>query len=649
MSGTRDLEDKRVKDAVNRLRLRASVRGVAEEDLLHVIEWAAKHHEGQRRRSGEPYIVHPIEVAVLVSDLGGSRSMIWAAMLHDVVEDTPATLDDVTTQFGEEVARLVDGCTKVAIVHPEAGTAEAQSANLRKLFVSVAADPRVVVIKLCDRLHNLRTIHALPPAKAVRIGEETLAIHAPLAHRLGMGALKSELEDRAFAAADPEGYRVLRGRIGTPQHYARLMNLREELAAHLQREGLPAEVSGRVKHLWSALRKSRRHSVDPTTLPDLLGLRVLCTTVEECYSILDAVHALWAPDVSRLRDYINKPKPNSYQSLHTTVTTPAGLTLEVQVRTREMHDIAEQGVAAHHSYKHPDREPQWLTRILELAEDDLSDEEFLAGVRGELDGRKDILVLTPRGDVLELAAGSTPVDFAFAVHTAVGEKCVGAKVDGKAVPLNTALADGQVVEILTGARNGPSLEWLEWVQTAKARSRIRAWHSQQREGQVTKTKDAESRGSHPVAPRRRGRSRRPAADTAREIVIVGLGRCDIKVAGCCQPAVGSDITGIVGRLRITVHSSACPAGAAVLEQSPGKRIEAVWVRHGDSARWLTIDVANRPRALTDIASAVHRVGGEILTTREAGSTMEILVAGRARREREMLTALRMLDVVKSVN
>jgi RelA/SpoT family (p)ppGpp synthetase len=627
-------------EALARLVAITSERGLSADTCTHTATWAAERHRGQWRKSGEPYVTHCIEVAILVTDMGGSAPMVQAALLHDTVEDTPTTLADISEEFGDDVSRIVDGCTKVALVHPDAGTAERQAANLRKLFLSLADDPRVVLVKLCDRLHNLRTIAALPPEKARRIGEETLAVHAPLAHRMGLGALKAELEDRAFAVAAPEEYSRMAAAITATDSHEKLQQARLILAAHLNAQGISCSVSGRVKHLWSAHRKAARLRTEPGNLPDLLGLRVICADEETCQEVLGAVHNLWKPDLARLRDYVNRPKPNGYQSLHTTVTGPEGRLLEVQVRTQSMHDAAEHGAASHHAYKHG-HEPAWVNRLLEWSNEDLTDEEYLEGVHDELGVRKQILTLTPRGQVIELPEGACPVDFAYAVHSAIGDRCVGAKIDGRMVSLDTRLKNGQMVEILTGQRNGPALEWLEWVRTSKARSRIRAH-----------TNREQARAATPVTKTSPGRPRRTTTHTVTPPANARIPRTPwlddlaLSIAGCCTPKPGELVAGIVGRGEIRVHRSDCEDFTRVATKNPGRHLPVHWVREGHSLESINLQATPRPGLLAELAGAARSVGGTLLTsTTDDTEKTTLLVDTPRSRKRDLRTSLQLVDGV----
>lgn len=626
--------------ALLRLEAIADERGLDTRVCARTAAWAAERHAGQNRKSGEPYVTHCIEVAILVTDMGGSTPMVQAALLHDTVEDTGITIEEIASEFGADVARIVDGCTKVAVVHPDAGTAERQAANLRKLFLSMADDPRVVLVKLCDRLHNLRTISALPPEKARRIGEETLAVHAPLAHRMGLGALKSELEDRAFAVASPEEHARMAGAIAATGPHEKLQQARLVLVAHLAGRGIDCSVSGRVKHLWSAHRKAARLRTDPGNLPDLLGLRVICADEETCHEALGAVHELWEPDLTRLRDYVNRPKPNGYRSLHTTVSGPEGRRLEVQIRTQTMHDAAEHGSASHHAYKHG-HEPAWVSRLLEWSNEDLTDEEYLEGVHDELGVRKQILTVTPRGQVIELPEGACPVDFAYAVHSAIGDRCVGAKVDGRMVSLDTRLRNGQQVEILTGNRNGPALEWLEWVRTSKARTRIRSHHNRQPAREVAAAADAPT-----PRPRRTTNHTTSAPPDARTPRTPGLDDVALSIAGCCSPRPGDLVAGIVGRGGVRVHRADCPDFTRVASRNPGRHLPVHWVREGHTLENIVIDATPRPGLLADIAAAARSVGGTLLTSTAEETERTTLVVDTPRgRRRDLRTSLRLVDGV----
>lgn len=430
------------------------------------------------------------------------------------------------------------------------------------------------------------------------------------------------------------------GLIADTDPHEKLQQARLVLADHLTERGIACSVSGRVKHLWSAHRKAAQLRADPADLPDLLGLRVICAEEETCHAVLGAVHDLWEPDLTRLRDYINRPKPNGYQSLHTTVTGPEGRRIEVQIRTQAMHDAAEHGAASHHAYKHG-HEPAWVSRLLEWSNEDLTDDEYLEGVHDELGVRKQILTVTPRGRVIELPDDSCPIDFAYAVHTAVGEMCVGAKVDGRIVSLDTRLKNGQQVEILTGQRNGPATEWLAWVRTSKARSRIRAHTSRQ----IQKENEAATKAPASRVRRTTQHTTTPVTD-ARTPLTPGLDDATLTVAGCCSPRPGDLVAGIVGRGGIRVHRADCADFTRVATRDPGRHLPVHWVRDGHTLESLTIEATPRPGLLADIAAAARSVGGTLLTsTAEDHERTTLVVDTPKGRKRDLHTSLRLVNGV----
>ncbi|MCL6564694.1 MAG: bifunctional (p)ppGpp synthetase/guanosine-3',5'-bis(diphosphate) 3'-pyrophosphohydrolase, partial [Firmicutes bacterium] len=418
------------------------------EVVRRAVEFAEQAHAGQRRASGEPFIAHPLAVASILADLKMDQQTIIAALLHDVVEDTAYTLRDIEAQFGPEVAELVDGVTKLDRLEVRTREEE-QAENLRKMFLAMAKDIRVILIKLADRLHNMRTLRHLPPDRARRIAEETMEIYAPLAHRLGIFHIKSELEDLAFQNLDPQGYQTMKELVAKKrqEREAVVAQVIRELSERLQAAGLRGEISGRAKHLYSIYQKIHKGR-DFAQIYDLVAVRILVETVKDCYAALGLVHSLWKPVPGRFKDYIAMPKSNLYQSLHTTVVGPQGEPLEVQIRTFEMHHTAEFGVAAHWRYKEGgrpdpsfDQKLSWLRQLLEWQRDMRDAREFMETLRVDLFA-DEVFVFTPKGDVIDLPAGSTPVDFAYRIHTDVGHHCVGAKVNGRIVPLSTPLQHG---------------------------------------------------------------------------------------------------------------------------------------------------------------------------------------------------------------
>src|SRR6478752_3278377 len=447
--------------------------------------FACEHHADQRRQSGEDFIVHPVGVAKICAGMRLDTETLCAALLHDTVEDTTASLDEVREQFGEEVALLVDGVTKLTGI-TFTSRDEAQAENYRKMMVAMASDIRVILIKLADRLHNMRTIGAMPKQKQIEKAKETLEIYAPIAHRLGIHAIKWELEDLAFAALHPRKYQEIKGLVNQQREEREdyVQTSGTELTRELDALGIHAEIAGRAKHFYSIYSKMTKKDREFNEIYDLTAMRVIVDSVKDCYGAVGVIHSLWKPLPGRFKDFIAMPKFNMYQSLHTTVIGPEGLPLEIQIRTREMHDMAEFGVAAHWIYKAGSRAkpvPQgeqklkWLRSMLDWQQELQDPKEFMENLKVDLFD-EEVFVFTPKGEVKSLAAGATPLDFAYEIHTELGHRCVGAKVNGKIVPLHYELASGDIVEVLTSKRErGPSRDWLAVVKTTRARNKIKAW------------------------------------------------------------------------------------------------------------------------------------------------------------------------------
>jgi len=446
---------------------------------------AADAHQSQMRSSGESYINHPLAVAQIVADIGLDEVSVTAALLHDAVEDTEITIADVDRDFGAEVAAIVDGVTKLERIRFDSRE-EQQAATMRKMLVAMAKDLRVLVIKLADRLHNMRTIAAMPAEKQQRIAQETLDIYAPLAHRLGMQEMKQQLEDLAFASLYPKRFAELDQLVSsrTPEREVYLAKALAEVRARLGELGIDAEVTGRGKHLWSIYEKMVVKGREFDEIFDLIAVRVIVDSMKDCYAALGCIHGRWRPVVGRFKDYIAMPKFNLYQSLHTTVIGPAGKPIEVQIRTQEMHQRAEWGVAAHWAYKEGDdkhAEIDWLSRIIDWQEEITDPAQFMQSLKTDLE-QDEVFVFTPKGRVITLPVGSTTVDFAYAVHTEVGHACIGAKVNGRLVSLDHVLNSGDNVEIFTSKVEtaGPSQDWLAFVASPRARNKIRQWFSRER-------------------------------------------------------------------------------------------------------------------------------------------------------------------------
>jgi GTP diphosphokinase / guanosine-3',5'-bis(diphosphate) 3'-diphosphatase len=460
------------------------------KEIERAYRFAAEHHEGQKRLSGEDFIEHPLAVAQILADLGLDTTTLEAALLHDTVEDTDVSVADLESGFGPEVSRIVDGLTKLDALSFRSREHE-QAENVRKMIVAMAGDIRVLLIKLADRLHNMRTLSALPKDKQRRIATATLEIYAPLAHRLGVQQVKWELEDLSFKTLHPGPYHeiasLVEKRRGERQQYVE--SVLEAARARIREAGLKAEVEGRPKHLYSIYEKMVVGGKEFNEIYDLAGIRVQVDSVRDVYAALGAIHSLWKPVPGRFKDYIAMPKSNMYQSLHTTVVGPQGRPIEVQIRTREMHRTAEYGIAAHWRYKEgrdgkkakEAADLAWLGQMLEWLKDMADPREFMEGLKIDLYGGQ-VFCFTPKGDVMNLPAGATPVDFAYAIHTEVGHRTIGAKVNGKLVPLDYELRTGDAVDILTSKAQGegPSQDWLRWVKTPRARNKIRQWFSRER-------------------------------------------------------------------------------------------------------------------------------------------------------------------------
>jgi GTP pyrophosphokinase len=444
--------------------------------------YCAKVHQGQTRLSGEPYIIHPMEVAGLLAELRLDVPSIVTGFLHDTIEDTLTTYDELAEMFGEEVAQLVDGVTKISKIHFKTKQ-ESQAENFRKMLLAMANDIRVILVKLADRMHNMRTLEFQPETKQRTIAQETMDIYAPIANRLGISWFKVELEDLAFRYLNPEIYFDLARKVSLKKR-ERQAYVEEAKAIILEKlafQGIRGEVSGRSKHLYSIYSKMEKRNVEFEEIYDLLAIRILVEDVRECYEVLGVIHSAWKPIPGRFKDYIAMPKGNMYQSLHTTVIGPHGDRMEVQIRTQEMHRVADAGIAAHWKYKegkgYDEKEVKrfaWLRQLLEWQQELQDSKEFMDSVKVDL-FPEEVYVFTPKGDVKGFPKGSTPIDFAYSVHSDVGHRCVGAKVNGKLVPLKYELKNGDIVEVITSPHHTPSKDWLKIVHSSRARNRIRAW------------------------------------------------------------------------------------------------------------------------------------------------------------------------------
>ena len=708
-------------DALDRLvqTISAASPAASLDIVTRAAQLAIEAHEGDVRRSGEPYVMHPIAVATILAQMQLDSETIAGALLHDVIEDTPITLERIESEFGERVARLVDGVTKLGRIPltaddgENAGSREKaqQAENLRKMFLAMVDDIGVVLIKLADRLHNMRTLDALSPQKQTRIAHQTLEIFAPLANRLGIWQFKSELEDIAFRYINPEAYDALsrefeqRARDSAPY----IEEVKAELLETLREAGIEAEITGRTKHIYSIYRKmlSKGRSIDE--IYDVIGLRVLVNDRKDCYGALGVVHARWHPLPGEFDDYIATPKDSMYQSLHTAVVGPGGHAIEIQIRSWEMHRTAEHGVAAHWRYKEGSRSDArieakvaWLRQLMEWRDQVADAEEFVESLKSDV-FKEQIYVFTPAGDIIELPAGATPVDFAYRIHTEVGHQCVGAKVNDQLVPLDYRLQNGQVVKILTSrSKSGPNRDWLlsssEYVTTASAREKIRRWfRSQERDENIAQGREILERelrrlsvelkpddllkafpqypklddllaaigygaiSSQRIAVRLAQHGEQevllPAANiqvprTPPRVQVMGVGDLLTNVATCCRPVNGDPIVGFVTRGRgITVHRVDCPNMANVAE--PERLVPVTWGDHGEATFPVTVQIKawDRVGLLKDVSTVLadEKVNIiSVLTTTHDDRTVTLYATVEVEGIGQLSTILQKLEGVREV-
>jgi GTP pyrophosphokinase len=644
------------------------------ELLVRAYRFGEQAHRGQLRNSGEPYITHSVEVAKILAELQLDSITVAAGLLHDVIEDTTLQLSDVEAEFGRPVADIVDGLTKIAKLPTGGSTQERQVESYRKLLLSIAKDARVIIVKLADRLHNMRTLDWLPPDKRKRIAQETRDLYAPLAHRFGMAKLRWELEDLSFKHLETEEYKALAKKVAQKrgEREALIKQMAEPLVARLTQAAIrDVDVTGRPKHLWSIYKKMKQREKPYEEIYDLLAIRVLVNSVPDCYHALGIIHDGWTPVQERIKDYIAQPKSNGYQSLHTTVFGPGRQLYEVQIRTREMHRTADYGIAAHWRYKEDvksdelDRQLSWFRQVLELQMDAKTPDEFLEFLKLDL-YQDEIFVFTPTGDVIQLPKGATPIDFAFAVHTEIGQHCAGARVNGRIAPLSRPLRNSETVEIITSTTAKPTRDWLAHVRTGRARHKIR--QVLKREAQSSAEKLGQEMLDREIKRRRLARPDDDQLEVAAHALsltstthlLASIGQGDVNVtlalkhlypgseeteapkpnvferfvdrvrgskgvriqgvdglmvryAQCCQPVPGDPVVGYVTRGRgVSIHRGDCP-NLLLLVHEPERRLEIDW-QEAQGERFvvrLALEGNDRRGLYADVAAAVSSTGTDI--------------------------------------
>ena len=693
-------------------KVRASNPEADIELLRRAYVFSAFEHKGQVRHSGEPYLVHPLEVADQLADMKLDVVAIAAGLLHDIVEDTQTPIERIRDLFGADVAHVVEGVTKLGAIQ-FSSSEERQAENFRKMLLAMVDDIRVILVKLADRLHNMRTLHHLPEERRVTIAQETRDIYGPIANRLGMSKVKNELEELAFKYLEPKSYEALRSRVESRRRATEGMieELRKTITAKLADAQVPViGIDGRIKRLFSIHQKLKRQKIDLDQVYDLVALRIVTESVKDCYAALGIIHQTWSPVPGRIKDFIAMPRPNGYQSLHTSVVSERGFPFEVQIRTAEMHRIAEEGIAAHWKYKEgrvgADRDEQyfiWLRQLLEWQQEVRDPQEFLQNLKIEL-YPEEVYIFTPKGEVKALPRDATPVDFAYAIHTDVGHQCVGARVNGKMVPLRTRLRNGDIVEIVTTPGHKPSRDWLNFVVTSRARNKIKHFiHSEEkvrslelgrklfekearRFGLNLKTL-AENDGLGRIASEY-GMTRveevfaaigygklgakavlaklvpqdqlKEAPETGIASVVrkvLGTGEEKIKVRGfddlmvfrarCCNPIRGEKIVGYITRGKgVSVHAAACPNVVNLL-YDPERRIDVEWDKSTDPSPYtvrLSIQVEDRKGILADVSSKIAGINTNIRNV-EATTTDQM---GRIDMTVEISDVKHLQKVIKSL-
>jgi GTP pyrophosphokinase len=641
-------------------------------------EFCVKHHEGQMRASGEPYIVHPLEVAEVLAEMKMDATAIAAGLLHDAVEDTPATNEEIAAGFGDQVAHIVEGVTKIDKIQ-FANREDRQAENVRKMLLAMVSDVRVVLIKMADRLHNMRTLEHLQPDRQEAIARETQDIYAPLAHRLGMGKVRGELEDLAFRYTDPVSYEQVSAAVEARRVEGEqfLRGVEDTLTEQLRENGIEARVEWRIKRIYSIFQKLERTKVSFDQVYDLLAIRVITQDVASCYAVFGLIHTLWRPVPGRIKDFIAMPRANRYQSLHTTVMGASGHQFEVQIRTEEMHRIAEEGIAAHWKYKaggamvtaRDEERLNWIRQLVEWQKEMTDPNEFLSSLKMDL-YPDEVYTFTPKGKVVVVPADATPVDFAYTIHTEVGHTCVGAKVNGRMAPLRSKLRTGDIVEIVTQKDHKPSRDWLTFVKSPRARNKIKHWLN---EDQVLKrlSPSIASQGDAEPGPEvKPGSGEAGMSDAVRKLHLSGSdslqveGQNDLLVyrARCCNPIRGEEIIGYVTRGKgVAVHARSCPNVQNLLYESD-RRIAVEWSRVGDetdgrSQRYpvkITVFCDDRTGMLKEMTAVIsddntNIRGVEIRQDENGEAIVEFVVeAEDVRHLNRMVLGLRRVEGVRAV-
>jgi GTP pyrophosphokinase len=621
--------------------------GAEQERILQSLSWAEELHRDQKRASGEPYVIHPLGVASILADLNLDAGAIVAAILHDSLEDTEATGEIIRDRFGEEVVQMVDGVTKIAGISATNKTIH-EAENIRKMLFAMVKDIRVILIKLADKLHNMRTLEHLGPERRKTIAQECLDIYAPLADRLGISWIKDELEDLSLKHLNREVFYQIKEIVSLKKGERRdfLGTIQEAIMREARAAEIDIEVTSRAKHFYSIYQKMRKQGKSAEDIYDLFGIRIICGNIESCYTLLGIVHRLWKPLDGRFKDYIAMPKSNGYQSIHTTVMAPdhagqaplrdaepAGRLLEIQIRTREMHGMAEYGVASHWLYKkgaakeivRPEdisivnRLKDW--KRIETESGEYPSESFLEDIKREI-LRDSIYVFSPQGKVIELPSGATAIDFAYHIHTAVGEHCAGAKADGIIIPLSSELQNTQVVEILTSSHAHPHLNWLRLVKTAKARSKIRSWLQQNDDSLiiekniVAKKKPSPPPPQEPAKPPAVQTVLQPLDPTILQVRVEDEKNMMIRFAKCCHPVVGDPIIGYVSRGRgIIVHRKNC-SNLANIPDFKERKIETEWENSAAHLiKHFKIEARNSGDLFSEIEGAARKYQGHLIEGR----------------------------------